>query len=61
MTLKTKFPKREGGLIDLFTTLGGSKLDRYEWFCDGQSCDQCHPDDNGYAHMAKVVYEGMGL
>ena len=30
-------------------------------WCDKQSCDQCHPDDVGYAHMAHVVYTGLGF
>ena len=24
-------------------------------FCDRQSCDECHPNDAGYARLAKVV------
>ena len=32
-----------------------------EWWCDKQSCDQCHPNDNGYTHLAKVLQEGLGL
>ena len=31
------------------------------WFCDKQSCDQCHPNDMGYAHMANVLKSGLGL
>merc|ERR1712232_1036314 len=28
------------------------------WFCDKQSCDQCHPNDIGCTHLAQVVYDG---
>jgi len=30
-------------------------------WCDKQSCDQCHPNDVGYAKMAKLVQQGLGL
>jgi len=30
-------------------------------FCDQQSCDQCHPDDNGYTAMAAAMKAGLGL
>jgi lysophospholipase L1-like esterase len=64
------------GPIDMFSAFGGiadweekfptSCVLNSTWpscplWCDKQSCDQCHPDDNGYAHMAKVVYEGLGF
>ena len=26
-----------------------------KYFCDQQSCDQCHPNDAGYAVVAKTV------
>lgn len=29
------------------------------WWCDAQSCDQCHPNNDGYAHMAQKLYEGL--
>merc|ERR1712183_17448 len=32
-----------------------------KWFCDEQSCDQCHPNDNGYTHLAEIVQAGLGL
>lgn len=25
------------------------------WWCDLQSCDQCHPNNNGYVQLASVV------
>jgi lysophospholipase L1-like esterase len=31
------------------------------WWCDKQSCDQCHPNDNGYSHLATVLQAGLGL
>ena len=31
------------------------------WFCDKQSCNQCHPNDVGYTHLASVVKAGLGL
>ena len=31
------------------------------WFCDKQSCNQCHPNDVGYNHLAAVVQKGLGL
>jgi lysophospholipase L1-like esterase len=30
-------------------------------WCDAQNCDQCHPNDDGYAYMAKLVQQGLGL
>lgn len=30
-------------------------------FCDVQSCDQCHPDNNGYTAMAAAMKKGIGL
>lgn len=31
------------------------------WYCDTQSCNQCHPNNAGYHHMATVVLKGLGL
>lgn len=31
------------------------------WWCDAQSCDQCHPNDNGYTHLAIVLQAALGL
>jgi len=31
------------------------------YWCDEQHCDQCHPNDVGYAHLATVVQKGLGL
>lgn len=31
------------------------------WFCNFQSCDQCHPNDVGYQVLAEVVLHGLGL
>lgn len=65
------------GVVDVFGGMGGSADWRGQfpaggcaldsafppcaYFCDAQSCDQCHPNDVGYAHMATVVQEGIGL
>ena len=46
---------------------GGCTLDTAKtwkpcaWWCDAQSCDQCHPNNNGYTHFASAVYAGLGL
>ena len=39
----------------------GSEFQPCGWWCDAQSCDQCHPNDDGYAHMAQVLKAGLGL
>ena len=31
------------------------------WWCDKQSCDQCHPNNNGYTKMASIMKAGLGL
>ena len=31
------------------------------WWCDDQHCDQCHPNNNGYVHLASAVKAGLGL
>lgn len=64
------------GLIDVYTGMGGvtdwhakfppscqlsSPWPPCAWWCDKQSCDQCHPNDNGYTNMAKVVKAGLGI
>lgn len=43
---------------------GCTKGDAYApcaWFCDQQSCNQCHPNDVGYHKLATVVQQGLGL
>lgn len=62
--------------IDTFTALGGeaswakdypksctktSDLKSCPLFCDDQSCDQCHPNDDGYTQMAKTFKAALGL
>lgn len=64
------------GLIDVYTGMGGvtdwqSKFPKScnltsawkpcAWWCDSQSCDQCHPNNNGYTQLAKTVVQGLGL
>ena len=29
--------------------------------CDTQSCDPCHPNNEGYTALAAAVMKGMGL
>lgn len=31
------------------------------YYCDAQSCDQCHPNDVGYTHLAKSMKAGLNL
>jgi len=38
-----------------------SKWPACGWYCDAQSCDQCHPNDSGYKHMGNVLKSGLGL
>ena len=64
------------GVIDMFSAFGGvadwrnrfptsctldSTWAPCAWWCDAQSCDQCHPNDNGYTHFAEAVYAGLGF
>ena len=64
------------GVIDVFSALGGStgwrkafppKCDKTSSFapcanwCDDQSCDQCHPDNDGYVKLAAAMMKGIGL
>ena len=61
--------------IDLYAAMGGVKdwktaeptagcalssaWKPCKWWCDAQSCDQCHPNDNGYAHLAEALFHGI--
>ena len=36
------------------------KTDCALW-CDDQSCDPCHPNNNGYVQMATIMKKGLGL
>jgi len=64
------------GPIDVFTGMGGvsdwetkfpkkcvlnSTFAPCTWWCDAQSCDQCHPNNDGYTQLAKVLLKGLGL
>jgi len=31
------------------------------WYCDAQSCDQCHPNDDGYTRLARAMKSGLNL
>ena len=46
-------------IIDVFNIMGGVKLAHYEWLCDGQSCDGCHPNDAGYTALASGIYKDL--
>ena len=69
-------PKTTGKVIDIYTEMGGvadwaakfpakceigSPWAPCAWWCDKQSCDQCHPNDDGYAHLAQGMLKGLGL
>mmetsp|Transcript_23649 Transcript_23649/g.49260 ORF Transcript_23649/g.49260 Transcript_23649/m.49260 type:complete len:228 (+) Transcript_23649:263-946(+) len=47
------------GLVNVFEQLGGASLEHYEYFCDLQSCDSCHPSDAGYTVLATAVYKAL--
>ena len=65
------------GPIDVFGAMGGkppwsgqvpvkacqhnSTWKPCAWWCDEQSCDQCHPNNDGYAHVAPAMLAGLGL
>jgi len=64
------------GPVDVYAGMGGTLEWKSEFpssctlnstwpdcplWCDKQSCDQCHPDDVGYAKLGKIVYAGLGL
>jgi hypothetical protein len=54
-----------GGVADWRTTFPAngcnlsSPFPPCKWWCDPQSCDQCHPDDVGYHQLASVVFAGL--
>mmetsp|Transcript_24202 Transcript_24202/g.63195 ORF Transcript_24202/g.63195 Transcript_24202/m.63195 type:complete len:415 (-) Transcript_24202:150-1394(-) len=31
------------------------------WWCDEQSCDQCHPNNDGYTRLASAMFGGLGV
>ena len=62
--------------IDVFDALGGNMLKDFppggctlntstvadcRYYCDAQSCDQCHPNNNGYTALAAAIKAGLGL
>jgi lysophospholipase L1-like esterase len=64
-----KANKIENAPIDVYSGMGGvvdwesqfpescqlhSPWKPCAWWCDQQSCDQCHPNNDGYAHMATI-------
>lgn len=48
-------------VIDIMGAMGGKNQSSFELFCDGQSCDACHPNDAGYSFMAAEVYKHLFL
>ena len=48
-------------VIDIYGAMGGKSLSSWQFFCDGQSCDACHPNDAGYAHVASHIYKRLFL
>ena len=48
------FPLGTGCTID--STWGPCK-----YWCDSQSCNQCHPNDVGYSYLAAALKGGLGL
>ena len=53
-TWESKFPAS--------CTLDTAKTYPYcRFWCDAQSCDQCHPNDNGYTLLAATIMAGIGL
>lgn len=61
--------------IDVFTQMGGtnawsslfpregcthsSNIPSCLWFCDSQSCDQCHLNNYGYKHLAARIHSAL--
>ena len=56
---KNMIKRKVKGIVDVFNQLGGAELDNYEFFCDLQSCDACHPSDAGYTVLATAVYKAI--
>merc|ERR1712203_968364 len=50
------FPKDPPGCV---TGAVNSSYTPCQWFCDKQSCNQCHPNDYGYSHLASIVKAGL--
>ena len=48
-------------VIDIMSGMGGKELTSYQYFCDGQYCDACHPNDAGYSQLASEVYKAIFL
>ena len=63
------------GIIDVFDAMGGKTIGEFPsggctltstlptcpLWCDKQSCDQCHPNNNGYTVLASAVKAGLGI
>jgi len=46
-------------VINMFEAMGGVELTMWEKYCDGQSCDDIHPNNAGYTTMAAYVYKSI--
>jgi lysophospholipase L1-like esterase len=55
---KEHFPPH-GCTLNSSSGSGGDDWAPCAWWCDTQSCDQCHPNNNGYAHMAQKLHAGL--
>ena len=52
---------QEDNVISIFEAMGGKDLDAWQYLCNGQSCDGCHPNDAGYSQLASIVYRHLFL
>ena len=52
---------KQENVIDIFNLMGGTGLTKYKYFCNEQSCDDCHPNDAGYFAMAKYIFQILDL
>ena len=55
-----------GGVPDWATRFPTSCVFNSTWpecplWCDKQSCDQCHPNNDGYTRLAEIVHQGLGF
>ena len=46
-------------VIDLYSFMGGKDLSEWQFFCDDQNCDPCHPNDSGYSFLAAQVFNKL--
>lgn len=53
------YPESSIEIISIFDAMGGIELTEYAAFCDGQNCDQCHPNDAGYGLLAMTTFKAL--